>query len=243
MDTRMRAQPSAAAISTEPPGSCPPARAAIPQPCNLLFLGPPGAGKGTVTDLLSTHLDIPHISTGDMFRAAIRAGNDLGKRVAKIIRQGALVPDELTVRLIQQRLAAADVERGYLLDGFPRTLEQAAALGRLSRVTAAINLVVSETEIVRRLTGRRVCAWDGETFHLENRPPRAADVCDRCGRPLIQRDDDQPAAIRRRLRVYQLQTAPLTAFYRARALLHDLDGSPAPEHVRDAILTLLPTLA
>jgi adenylate kinase len=214
----------------------------LPCPCNLVFLGPPGAGKGTVTDLLCAQLDIPHISTGEMFRRAINAGSELGRQVAQIIRQGRLVPDQVTVRLVRERLAAADVQRGYLLDGFPRTLDQAQALGDLGPVTAAIDLVVSDDEIVRRLTGRRVCAWDGETYHLENRPPRLPDVCDRCGRPLIQRDDDQPEAIRHRLQVYQRQTAPLTRFYRERGLLHGVDGSPAPERVRDSILDLLPTL-
>ena len=207
--------------------------------CNLLVLGPPGAGKGTLAELLCAHLRIPHISTGDMFRAAIGAGTALGKRVEAIIRRGALVSDELTVGLIRDRLAADDLQRGYLLDGFPRTVAQALALEKLSTVRAAIDLEVADEVVVRRLSGRRVCMRDGEIFHIENHPPRQAGICDRCGQPLIQRDDDRPAAIRHRLQVYQQQTAPLVGFYRNRRLLLKIDGSLTPELVRDHILTHL----
>jgi adenylate kinase len=208
-------------------------------PCNLLVLGPPGAGKGTLAELLRARLGILHVSTGDMFRAAISAGTELGKRVAATINRGSLVSDELTVGLIRERLAADDMQRGYLLDGFPRTVAQAVALERLSTVHAAISLEVADDLAVRRISGRRVCTRDGEIFHLESHPPRVAGLCDRCGCPLIQRDDDRPAAVRHRLQVYAEQTAPLVELYRDRGLLFRVDGSMAPQQVRDHILTHL----
>ena len=203
---------------------------------NLVLLGPPGAGKGTVAELLSTRLGIPHISSGDMFRAAIGAGTKLGKQVAATIRRGALVSDQVTVELIRERLAAVDARRGYLLDGFPRTIPQAEALHALGDVNAAINLAVSDDLAVLRISGRRVCTGDGEIYHLANRPPRVAGVCDRCGRPLVQRDDDRPAAVRHRLQVYHRQTAPLVEFYATRGLLLGVDGSLPAVQIRDHIL-------
>ena len=203
---------------------------------NLVLLGPPGAGKGTVAELLSTRLGIPHISSGDMFRAAIGAGSRLGKQVAATIRRGALVSDQLTVELIRERLAVADARRGYLLDGFPRTIPQAEALQALGDVNAAISLAVSDDLAVLRISGRRVCTSDGEIYHLANRPPRVAGVCDRCGGPLLQRDDDRPAAVRHRLQVYHRQTAPLVEFYAERGLLLGVAGSLPATQIRDHIL-------
>jgi adenylate kinase len=206
---------------------------------HLLVLGPPGAGKGTLAELLCARLGIAHVSTGDMFRAAMSAGTDLGKRVAATINRGALVSDELTVGLVRERLAADDMRAGYLLDGFPRTVAQAVALERISTVHAAINLEIADDLAVRRISGRRVCIRDGEIFHLEHHPPRVAGQCDRCGCPLIQRDDDRPTAVRHRLHVYAQQTAPLVEFYRDRGLLFRVDGSMAPAQVRDQVLTHL----
>jgi adenylate kinase len=204
---------------------------------NLVLLGPPGAGKGTLAELLGARLGIPHISSGDMFRAAIAAGTALGRQVAATIKRGELVSDQLTVALIAERLAADDARRGYLLDGFPRTIAQAEALQEISNVSAAIDLDVSDDLAVLRISGRRVCNADGEIYHLGNRPPREAGVCDRCGRALIQRDDDRPAAVRHRLQVYHRQTAPLVAFYAERGLLLAVDGSPPAMQIRDHILT------
>ena len=210
-------------------------------PSNLVLLGPPGAGKGTVAELLSTRLGIPHISSGDMFRAAIGAGTKLGREVAATIRRGELVSDQVTVALIRERLAAADAGSGYLLDGFPRTIAQAEALHALSDVSAVINLDVPDDLAVLRISGRRVCNADGEIYHLANRPPRVPGVCDRCGRALTQRDDDRPAAVRHRLQVYQRQTAPLVEFYADRRLLVGIDGTLPAVRVRDQILSRLRT--
>ena len=212
-------------------------------PSNLVLLGPPGAGKGTVAELLSTRLGIPHISSGDMFRAAIGAGTRLGREVAATIKRGELVADQVTVALIRERLAAKDAGRGYLLDGFPRTIAQAGALQAFSDVSAVINLDVSDDLAVLRISGRRVCTADGEIYHLANRPPRVAGTCDRCGRALIQRDDDRPSAVRHRLKVYQRQTAPLVDFYANRRLLVGIDGTPPALQVRDQILSRLRTRA
>ena len=212
------------------------------QPCNLLFLGPPGAGKGTVAELLCDRLQIVHLSTGDMFRAAIRAGTELGKRVQSIMSEGSLVPDDVTVGLVRERLAEDDVRNGYILDGFPRTIPQAEALERFGDVTVAINMIVDEELVVRRLSGRRVCSNCGEIYHVENHPPKVDGVCDVCGGTPVQRDDDQPASIRHRLEVYEQETAPLIGFYRQRGLLGDVDGSEDAEAVCDHILEILEKL-
>ena len=234
--------PAAGTQSTETVVGAPDAGHAEDTPgaaSNLVLLGPPGAGKGTVAELLGERLAIPHISSGDMFRSAIRAGTALGRQVAATIRRGELVSDRLTVALISERLAAGDARRGWLLDGFPRTIAQAEALQALSDVSAVINLDVADDLAVLRISGRRVCTADGEIYHLANRPSRVAGVCDRCGRALIQRDDDRPAAVRRRLQVYQRQTAPLVEFYAERGLLLGVDGTPPAAHVRDHILAHL----
>lgn len=228
--------------STEAPAETPAAGHLKDAPggaSNLILLGPPGAGKGTIAELLSARMGIPHISSGDMFRAAISAGTELGRQVAATIKRGALVSDQVTVSLICERLAADDTRHGYLLDGFPRTTAQAEALQAFGEVSSVINLSVSDDLAVLRISGRRVCNGDGEIYHLANRPPRVAGVCDRCGRTLIQRDDDRPAAVRHRLQVYHRQTAPLVDFYTRRRLLFGVDGSLPAGQIRDHILAHL----
>ncbi len=201
----------------------------------LIFLGPPGAGKGTLAVLAKEAFNLPHISTGDIFRSNIKEGTPLGLKVKKILDSGALVPDETTIEIVQDRLNKADCQKGYLLDGFPRTVTQAQALDGFSKPEAVVNFVLADEVIVQRLSGRRVCKACGASYHLQNLPPRQTGVCDNCSGELIQRPDDAPEAIQERLRVYKAQTEPLIAFYRQKGLLKDIDAAPAPESVLAAL--------
>jgi adenylate kinase len=190
----------------------------------VIFLGPPGAGKGTQARQLAAEWGIPQIATGDILREAVASGSRLGVEAKHSIEAGALVPDEVVIGLVAERLDRAEARNGFLLDGFPRTVAQAAALDRLLverglAVDRVVFFKVSEAELVRRLTGRRVCKQCGETFHLVSFPPRAAGKCDRCGGELVQREDDSEATVRRRLAVYEDQTAALLDYYRSRGLL------------------------
>lgn len=195
----------------------------------LILLGPPGAGKGTQAKMLTERHGIPQISTGDILRAAVAAGTPLGRQAKAYMERGALVPDEVVIGIIRDRLKEADCQRGYILDGFPRTVAQAEALtatlrGLKAELTAVVSLEVQEAELVRRLAGRRTCQECGEPYHVEFHPPRKTGVCDKCGGPLVQREDDREETIRRRLRVYQEQTAPLIEYYRARSVLRTVNG-------------------
>lgn len=195
----------------------------------LIFLGPPGAGKGTLAGLAAKELGIPPISTGDIFRDAIKRETELGRRVKAIVGRGDLVPDDLTVSLVRERLAEADTAKGYILDGFPRTLPQAEALEGFQRLDAVINFVIGDEEVILRLTGREICRSCGAIYHVRNMPSKVKGVCDRCGGPTYTRDDDTRESIANRLEVYKRQTAPLIAFYRKRGLLRDVDSSTTPE--------------
>jgi adenylate kinase len=199
-------------------------------------MGMPGVGKGTQAARLRQTLDVPHVSTGDILREAVRQGSALGRRVRSYIDSGQLVPDELMGELIRDRLDRADARAGFILDGFPRTAEQVAILdGVLSdlgvELLGVYLLEAPEGEIVRRLTGRRVCPACGTVFHLEHDPPRSAGVCDRCESALVQRADDAEEVIRERLAVYRRQTAPVAATYRERGLLRVIDASAPPDAV------------
>jgi adenylate kinase len=205
----------------------------------LIFLGPPGAGKGTLAGLAAKELGIPQVSTGDIFRDAIKRGTDLGKQVQAIVGRGDLVPDELTVSLVRERLAAADAAKGYILDGFPRTIPQAEALAGFQQLDAAVNLLASDDVVVLRLTGREVCRSCGAIYHVRNIPSKVKGVCDRCGGPTYTRDDDKLESIRNRLEVYRRQTEPLIAFYRERGLLRDVDSSTTPEATLAGVRTAL----
>ncbi len=206
---------------------------------NIVLLGPPGAGKGTVAALLKKELDVPHISTGDIFRENIKNGTELGKKVEAIMASGALVPDDVTVELVKDRLSKDDTSSGYILDGFPRTIAQADALSDFAQIDAVVNFVLDEEEIVKRLSGRRLCKSTGRIYHIVSNPPKQEGIDDETGEMLIQRDDDKPEAIRHRLEVYQASTAPLIAYYKDKGLLRDIDASASPEEVLKATLAVL----
>jgi adenylate kinase len=206
----------------------------------VVFLGPPGAGKGTQARELAREWSVPQIATGDMLREAVAAGTPLGQAARRYMDQGALVPDDVIVGLIGERLAQPDARRGFILDGFPRTIPQAEALARLLeergvRLDRAIFFDVPEAELVRRLTGRRSCRACQATYHLVSAPPRTAGVCDRCGGELYQREDDGEVTVRNRLAVYQRQTTPLLEFYRGRGLLATVAGEGSIAAIRDAV--------
>ena len=199
-------------------------------------MGPPGVGKGTQAARLRQRLGVPHVSTGDILREAVSAGTPLGKRVKSYVDSGQLVPDELVGDLIGERLGKPDARSGFVLDGFPRTIEQVGILDRvLARLGVALDRVfmmeVSEAEVVRRLSGRRVCPRCNSVYHLESRPPKSAGVCDACGSALVQRPDDAESVIRERLRVYSSQTLPVAEAYRSRGLIQRVDGTGDPETV------------
>jgi adenylate kinase len=206
---------------------------------NLIFLGAPGAGKGTLATLLSKQHGVPQISTGDLFRAAVKEGSELGKKVKGIMEKGELVPDSLTVELVKQRLAKPDASSGYILDGFPRTIAQADALAEFEQIDHVINFAISDELVIRRLSGRRVCRSCGAIYHVDNMPPKVEGKCDRCGGELYIRDDDKIDSIKNRLRVYKEQTEPLIAYYRDKGLLREIDSSKSPQHSLEQIKGIL----
>lgn len=207
---------------------------------NLILLGPPGAGKGTQAERVAARYNIPHISTGDIFRAAIKEGTPLGVRAKSYMDAGELVPDSVVIGIVAERLAQADCAQGFLLDGFPRTIPQADALeANLSEskrsVSHVINIAVDPEILVKRLSGRRVCRNCGAPYHVETKKEKLAGHCDICNGELYQRDDDQEETIRRRLTVYQQQTEPLIKYYGERNLLLSVDGSLPIDQVWEKI--------
>ena len=200
----------------------------------LVLLGPPGAGKGTVASTVASRTGMHHISTGDLFRAAVKARTPLGRRVANLLQSGSLVPDSLTISLVREHLSTLDGREGFILDGFPRTVPQAAALAEFAQIDAAVELIVPEQEVVRRLSGRRTCAWCGATFNVASMPANAAIFC-----APVQRDDDDPEAIRRRLHAYRAQTTPVLEYYRSTDLLRGIDGTATPNEVADRMQAVL----
>ena len=203
----------------------------------LIFLGPPGAGKGTQATGVSSHLRVPHISTGDMFRSAIKNQTPTGLEAKRYMDAGQLVPDSVVIDMVKERLAMPDCENGYLLDGFPRTVEQAEAREKFAAPDAVVDIEVPDEMLVDRLTGRRVCATCSGTFHIS----KLADekLCPVCGGELYQRDDDKPATISNRLNVYHEQTAPLIGYYAGLGRLKRIDGNARPEDVFQNILSSL----
>lgn len=210
----------------------------------IIMLGAPGAGKGTQAKKIADKYQVPHISTGDIFRANIKNGTELGKKAKTFMDQGLLVPDELVVDLVVDRVAQDDCENGYVLDGFPRTIPQAesldAALAKMGqKVDYAIDVDVPDENIVNRMSGRRACVGCGATYHIKYNPPKKEDVCDICGEKLILRDDDKPETVLKRLTVYHDQTQPLIDYYTKSGVLKQVDGTVDMEDVFHAIVKIL----
>ncbi|HEX6969230.1 MAG TPA: adenylate kinase [Micromonosporaceae bacterium] len=202
----------------------------------LVLVGPPGAGKGTQAEYIAAHLSVPKISTGDIFRANVSQGTPLGVEAKRYMDAGMLVPDEVTINMVRERLAEPDTAEGFLLDGFPRTVPQAAALDKLladlgTALDVVLELVVDDDEVIRRLSGRRTCRGCGKVWHVEFDPPSREGVCDRCGSELFQRDDDRPETIARRLTEYAEKTAPLVDYYGAQGKLVGIDATGPVEEV------------
>lgn len=213
-------------------------------PIYVILLGPPGAGKGTQAAMLEQALGLKQVSSGDLFRANLKNQTELGLLARSYMDRGELVPDEVTIRMVQDRIAQPDCARGVILDGFPRTLEQAKALDEMlaaqgRRIALVPMLVVPDEELMERLTGRRVCRQCGATFHTLFNPPKAEGVCDACGGELYQRSDDAPETVRNRLFVYYKQTSPLVGYYFAKGLLVKVDGLRAIDEVYKDLLALL----
>jgi adenylate kinase len=214
---------------------------------NLVLLGPPGSGKGTQGERLQDELELPYWATGDILRAAVRDGTELGRAAKEFMDRGDLVPDEVIVGMIGERIDSPDAADGFILDGFPRTAPQAEALAEklseLGRELSAVLLIdVEDAEVERRLGGRRTCAEQGHVFHVDFNPPREEGVCDVDGSELLVRDDDEPEVIRRRLEQYHAKTAPLVEHYDRQSLLRRIDGAASPDAVAEQIRRTLATL-
>jgi len=210
----------------------------------IIMLGAPGAGKGTQAKQIADKYSIPHISTGDIFRANLKAGTDLGKKAKEYMDQGLLVPDELTCDLVMDRISQDDCKNGFVLDGFPRTIPQAEALdAALSKIGQkmdyAVDVDVPDENIINRMSGRRACLNCGATYHIVSIPTKVEGVCDRCGSPVVLRDDDQPETVKKRLEVYHAQTQPLIDYYKKQNILKSVDGTQPMEKVFDAIVEIL----
>ena len=211
---------------------------------NLIFLGPPGAGKGTQAKMVSEKYGIPQISTGDMLREAVAKGTELGRKAKEYMDRGELVPDEVVIGIVRERLQQPDCDRGFILDGFPRTLAQAEALDEMlkemgKKIDAVINIVVPEEDVVKRITFRRTCKNCGAVYHLIYNPPKEDNKCDKCGGELYQRDDDREETVRERYRVYRENTEPLIEYYRRKGVLYDVDGTKDIEGVWEQIDAIL----
>ena len=210
----------------------------------IIMLGAPGAGKGTQAKMIADKYSVPHISTGDIFRANIKNGTELGMEAKKYMDQGLLVPDELTVKILLDRVAQDDCKDGYVLDGFPRTIPQAKVLDdELTKlgetIDFAIDVNVPDENIINRMSGRRACLACGATYHIAHVPPKQEGICDRCGKELVLRDDDKPETVKNRLEIYHEQTQPLIDFYTEKGVLKTVDGTVPMNELFDAIVAIL----
>jgi len=210
----------------------------------VVLVGPPGAGKGTQAQFIASHLAIPKVSTGDIFRDNVSAGTELGRQAQSFMERGDLVPDEVTVAMVAGRLQEEDAQAGFLLDGFPRNVPQAETLKKMladwgMRLDLVLELVVDHDEVIRRLSGRRTCRKCGRVWHIAFDPPSVAGKCDECGGELFQRDDDREETIRHRLEVYQVQTSPLIAFYADEGILLGIDATGPVDEITDRALNAL----
>ncbi len=210
----------------------------------IIMLGAPGAGKGTQAKMIADKYSVPHVSTGDIFRANIKNGTELGMEAKKYMDQGLLVPDELTVKILLDRVAQEDCKNGYVLDGFPRTIPQAevldAELTKLGEtIDFAIDVNVPDENIINRMSGRRACLSCGATYHIAHVPPKQEGICDRCGKELVLRDDDKPETVKNRLEIYHEQTQPLIDFYTEKGVLKTVDGTVPMNEVFEAIVAIL----
>ena len=210
----------------------------------IIMLGAPGAGKGTQAKMIADKYSVPHVSTGDIFRANIKNGTELGMEAKKYMVQGLLVPDELTVKILLDRVAQDDCKNGYVLDGFPRTIPQAEVLdNELTKlgetIDYAIDVDVPDENIINRMSGRRACLACGATYHIAHVPPKQEGICDRCGKELVLRDDDKPETVKNRLEIYHEQTQPLIDFYTKKGVLKTVDGTVPMNEVFEAIVAIL----
>lgn len=211
---------------------------------HILLMGPPGAGKGTQAANLVKEFAIPHISTGDMFRAAVKEGTELGKQAKACMDSGKLVPDAVTIGIVKERLAKPDCEKGFILDGFPRTVEQADALSKILpeiglKLTRVLNINVPAADLIERAVGRRICKKCGATYHIKFNPTKVEGVCDECGGELYQRADDSEATMKNRLSVYEAQTKPLIDYYQKAGLYTEIDGRQAIDKVTSDLVNVL----
>ncbi|MCU0798712.1 MAG: adenylate kinase [Candidatus Thermoplasmatota archaeon] len=201
----------------------------------LAIFGPPGAGKGTQSKTVSMKMGIPQISTGDLLRAESKSGSELGKMARSYMDRGALVPDQVVLGMLKDRLQKGDCKNGFLLDGFPRSIPQAVALEVITDLDLVVNIAVDEERLLKRITGRRMCQC-GAAYHVEEKRPRVEGKCDLCGSALYQRDDDKEATVKKRMDVYRSQTAPLLEYYRQRGLVRDVDGNRSIDEVREGVM-------
>ncbi|MBR2590115.1 MAG: adenylate kinase [Clostridia bacterium] len=207
---------------------------------NLIFLGAPGAGKGTQAEVISQKLSIPTISTGNIIREALKNGTEMGLKAKSYIEAGKLVPDSVVIGIIQERLAKDDCANGFILDGFPRTIPQAEALDEMGvKIDKVVEIQVDDETIIGRMSGRRVCSKCGASYHIVNKPPKAEGICDSCGGELVQRKDDAPETVLDRLEVYHTQTEPLKDFYAAKGILRTADGTLGIEKSIEATMKAL----